>query len=96
MHEASAHPGQHPGVGLLILTRSQYLVLLSPIPPGNPSAEGVRERERGSAGAPGLEAEALRGARRLAADPGPLGAQSASPAALQKADPLEEARGGLL
>lgn len=70
---------------------------LPPFPPaGNPSAAALRERKRGPAGAPGLEAKAVRGERRLAAPPAALGAQGASPSSLQEAHPGEEARGGVL
>uniref|UniRef100_A0ABI7WLA5 Myosin motor domain-containing protein n=1 Tax=Felis catus TaxID=9685 RepID=A0ABI7WLA5_FELCA len=63
---------------------------------GHPSAEALRERKRRPAGAPGLEAEALRGERRLAAPPAALGAQGAAPSSLQEAHAGEEARRGLL
>lgn len=59
-------------------------------PPGYPPAEAVRERERGPAGASGLETETLRGAGGLAPNPAPQGAPGASPTSVQ------EARGGPL
>lgn len=65
-------------------------------PAGNPPAAALGERKRGPAGAPGLEAKAVRGERRLAAPPAALGAQGASPSSLQEAHPGEEARGGVL
>ena len=76
----------------LCLTLAQCPMLLSSCvpPPGYPPAEAVRERERGPAGASGLETETLRGAGGLAPNPAPQGAPGASPTSVQ------EARGGPL
>lgn len=87
-----------PGGPSRCLWPSQHLLLqVSPLPPaGHPAAAALRERKRGAAGAPGLEAEAVRGAGRLAAPPAAPGAQGASPSSLQEAHAGEEARGRVL